>query len=329
MFERKQFHVVWVVLTLFFVMAVVGGCGGEKKTEAPKYPTKPIQMIIPWPAGGASDLAARLIASHAEKKIGQPISPINKDGANGATGWAEAVSAKPDGYTVTLITFDILTNQALGRSPVKYTDFDYLLQFTSQPMAIAVRADSPYKTLDDLIKAAKATPSTLRVSTTPLGGIYHQAWAMLQKQSGTKFRVVPFPGSAEVNTALLGKHVDVQINTLTLLDQYVKNGSIRILGVTSEKRSSIFPDVPTMKELNYNIVYESFRAIGVPKNIPPAVKKTLTDAFTAAFNSKEFQEAAKKAKYDSYYRNPDDFMQFVNKLYPDVQEILKDLGLKK
>jgi tripartite-type tricarboxylate transporter receptor subunit TctC len=317
-------------LVIFPIMALAASTGADTQAAAPfNYPTKPIQMIIPWPAGGATDLASRLMASHAEKLLGRPIMPINKDGANGASGWAEAVDSRPDGYTISVVTFDILTNQALGRSIVKYSDLDYLLQFTSQPMAIAVNFDSPHKSLNDLIQAAKASPSTLTVATTPLGGIYHQLLAMVEKKAGVKFRVVPFPGSAEVNTAILGKHVDAQINTLTLLHQYVKADKMRILAVSSENRNLLFPDSPTLMELNYNIAYESFRAIGVPKNLPPQIKVKLMEVFTKAYNSPEFQEAAIKGKFDPYFRNSEDLGNFLNKLYPAVQGVLVDVGMKK
>jgi tripartite-type tricarboxylate transporter receptor subunit TctC len=330
MSKRNLILVVFTLSVIFPMMALAASTGADTKAADPlNYPTKPVQLIIPWPAGGATDLASRLIASHAEKFLGQPIMPINKDGANGSKGWAEALDSRPDGYTIAVVTFDILTNQALERSPVKYSDFDYLLQFTSQPMAFAVDAESPYKTLDDLIKAAKASPSTLTIATTPLGGIYHQLLSMVEKQAGVKFRVVPFPGSAEVNTAALGKHVDAQVNTLTLLHQYVKSGKTRILAVSSESRNQLFPDSQTLKELNYDIVYESFRAIAVPRDLPKKIKEKLLEAFTNAFNSPEFQEAALKGKFDPNFRNPENFGNFLNKLYPAVQAVLLDTGMKK
>jgi tripartite-type tricarboxylate transporter receptor subunit TctC len=327
---RKR-HYVWVAVIVAVAIfgLIAAGCGGQKQAQQKNYPTKPVQLIIPWPAGGASDLSTRALAKYAEKELGQPITPVNQDGANGATAWAEAVKARPDGYTIVMVTFDIMTNQALGRSPTKYNDFEYLLQFTSQPLAFVVKSDSPYKTLADLLNAAKANPGTLKVATTPLGGIYHQALAMVEKDSGAKFRVVPFAGAAEVNTALLGGHVDAQVNTLTLLDAHVKNGTFRVLAVTSEKRSPRFPDAPTLKELGFNTVHESFRAIAVPKNTPPEVKKALSDAFTKAYNNKEFQQAADKAKFDIYYRSPEDFGKFLDALYPKVQAVLAEAGIKR
>ncbi len=324
-FLRSQMRVLGILLIALMVAAASTSCSGQQS----KFPSKPMELIITWPAGSASDIAGRTIAKYAEKELGQPITPLNIDGANGATGWAEAAKAKPDGYTIAMITFDILTNQATGRSPVKYTDFEYLLQFTAQPMGIIVKGDSPYKTLDDLLNAAKANPETIKVGTTPLGGVFHQVVALLEKSSGAKFRVIPFQGTAEINAAGLGGHVDAQINTLALAYQYVKDGSLRVLAVTSEKRSPAYPDVPTLKELGHDIVMESFRAMAVPKGTPADVKKTLTDAFTKAYNAKEYQETATKAKQDIYYRNAEDFLKFLDDLYPKVNAVIQEVGLKK
>ncbi|MGB9866876.1 MAG: tripartite tricarboxylate transporter substrate binding protein [Bacillota bacterium] len=312
------------VLLSAFLLVTVAGCSGS---QVNKFPTKPIEMIIPWPAGGASDLAARLIAKYAEKELGVGITPINVAGSNGALGWAQAASAKKDGYTICLVTFDILTNQAMGTSPVKYDDFEYLLQFTAQPFGIMVHGDSPYKSLKDLIDAAKAKPETVKMGTTPLGGVFHQAVALLEKASGAKFSIVPFKGSPDLNAALLGKHIDAQMNTISLADQHIKQGTIRLLAVTAEKRMPDYPDVPTLKELGYDVVYESWRAIAVPKGVPSDVKKVLEDAFVKAYKNPEFMDAATKAKYDPFFRDAASFKAFLDSLYPRVQQVVKDLNL--
>jgi len=313
-----------VSLVLLASLAVgLAGCGGQ----AAKFPSKTINMIIPWPAGGASDLAARLIAKGAEKELGVAISPTNIAGSNGAIGWAEAAKAKNDGYTICLATFDILTNQAMGTSPVKYDDFEYLMQFTAQPFGVMVHGDSEIKTIQDLVKVAKDSPEKIKIGTTPLGGVFHQAVALFEKASGGKFSVVPFKGSPDLNAALLGKHIDAQMNTISLADQHIKSGTIRLLAVTTDKRMAAYPDTPTLKELGYDVVYESWRAIAVPKGIPANAKKVLEDAFVKAFKAAEFQEAAQKAKHDPFFRTSSEFKSFVDALYPRVQQVIKDLNL--
>jgi len=322
---KSKLFLVSLVSILMLSFALTG-CGGGSQA---KFPTKAVTMIIPWPAGGASDLAARLLAKHAEAALGQGIIPENREGSNGAIGWDELKRAKPDGYTVGLVTFDILTNQALGQSTVKYDDLDYLLQFTAQPLGIIVRGDSPYKTLDDLINAAKEKSGELKMGTTPLGGVYHQALALFENEAGVKFNVVPFKGSPDINAAALGGHLDAQVNTLTLADQYFKDGTLRLLAVFSEKRLERYSDVPTMKEMGYDIVYESFRGIGIPKGVPEDVKKILTDAFVKAYESKEFQDAAVKAKFDPAFRTGEEFKKFMDETYPKVESILKQTGFVK
>lgn len=321
---RKATSLVLALVMVSFALVGAGCSMGGKK-----FPKKPITLLIPWTPGSASDLAVRSIAKYAEKELGQPITPVNKDGANGATCWAELAAAKPDGYTIGLVTFDIMTNQATGRSPTKYNGFDYLLQFTTQPMGIGVRSDSPYKTLDDLIKAAKAKPSAITAGTTAIGGVIYQVLGMLEKAVGVKFRAVPFQGSSEINAAALGKQVDVWVNTFGLPDQYVKDGTFRLLAVSSEKRIARFSEVPTFKELGYDIVHESFRTVAVPKGVPEDVKKVLADAFKKAFDNPEYQDAAVKAKQETLYRNHADFMKFADALYPKVLAILTDLGMTK
>jgi len=323
MFGYGNGKAVLVAVAVLLVAGIVVGCGSQAK----KFPTKPIELIIPWPAGGASDLATRLLAKSAEKELGVGITPTNVAGSNGALGWAQAAKAKADGYTICLATFDILTNQAMGTSPVKYDDFEYLLQFTAQPFGIMVHGDSQIKTLQDLVDAAKAKPETLKIGTTPLGGVFHQAVALFEKASGAKFSVVPFKGSPDLNAALLGKHIDAQMNTISLADQHIREGTIRLLAVTADKRLPDYPDVPTLKELGYDVVYESWRAIAVPKGVPAEVKKVLQDAFVKAYNSPEFQEGAKKSKYDPFFRDAQQFKTFVDGLYPRVQQVVKDLNL--
>ncbi len=324
---RKWTKALALVIVILMV-AMVAGCGGDSGKQAAKYPEKQLEMIIPWPAGGSSDLAARTLAKAAEKNLGVAITPINVAGSNGAIGWAEIMKRKPDGYSIALVTFDVLSNQALKTSKTKYDDFEYILQFTDQPFGIMVHGDSPYKTMADLVKASKENPN-LKMGSTPLGGVYHQAIALMEKESGAKFSVVPFKGSPDENAALLGKHIDVQMNTMSVADQHIKQGTLRLLAVTSEKRLPEYPNAPTLKELGYNVVYGSWRAIAAPKGLPADVKAKLVDAFTKAYNSPEFQETAKKSQFEPFYRSAADFDKHLKELYPKVEQVLSSMKIVK
>lgn len=294
-----------------------------------EFPTKSIELVITWTPGGPSDIAARMIAKFAEKNLGQPLAPVNMVGGNCAVGWSYLNNAKQDGYTIGQITFDILTNQAMG-SDIKYDTFDYLLQFTRQPLGLCVHKDSPYKTLQDLINAAKAKPGEIMVATTGLGAWHHQAGYMLEKKYGVRFNIVPFKGSAEIMAAQLGRHVDADINTVTTFAQHAKAGSVRMLLCFSDERLPDYPDVPAVVELGISQAgIESWRAIAVPKGVPAPVRAKLEAAFIKAYNDPEFQQLAKKSNFDLIYRNNDQLIKFLEKAYPVVRETMKGMGYAK
>ncbi len=319
-----------VLLTLFlFLMA---GCGQNpfRSAKEQPFPERPLDMIIVWSAGGGSDLAARLIGDYAAKELGQPFTYSNITGANGDKGWQQAVTAEPDGYTVANLTFDILTNQAMGQTNVKYTDFELICQFTVQPIGVFVPAASPWQTLDDLLAAATKEPNTITMATTPLGGFFHQAVTLLENTSDqARFNVVPYKGSAEIIAALAVGKTDAAIQTLTGMEQYMTDNGIRLLAVLTEDRLANFPQVPTARELGYDVVYKSWRGFGVPKDTPEDIRQALVKAFAAAFNHPEFQEKAKRAKLDLVYLGPDDFKDSLDQQYPYVETTLRQLGFVK
>lgn len=324
-------------ICMILVMATaLAGCGGQAAqsgtpaANAPAedpFPTKPMDMIIVWGAGGGSDLAARLIGDYAAAELGKSFVYQNVTGANGAIGWDQAANSPADGYTVANLTFDILTNQAMGQTDIKYDDFDLIMQFTSQPVGVFVPGNSPYQTLDELLEAARKNPETLQMGTTALGGFFHQASGLLEtKANGAKFKYLPYKGSAEIIAALSGKHVDAGIQTLTGMEQHVQEGSIRVLAILTNERSHVFPDTPTAKELGYDVVWESWRGFGVPKGTPEAVRAKLEDAFKKAFDNPDFQKKAIDAGLDLSYRGSSDFKAMLDEQYPNVEAVLKQLG---
>ena len=315
------------VLFLFCAFALVTAL--PSSAWSAEFPSKSIEMVITWTPGGPSDIAARMIAKFAEKNLGQPIAPVNMVGGNCAVGWSYLNNAKPDGYTIGQITFDILTNQAMG-SDIKYDTFDYLLQFTRQPLGLSVHKDSPYKNVQDLISAAKAKPGEIKIATTGLGAWHHQAGYMLEKKYGVRFNFVPFKGSAEIMAAELGRHVEADINTVTTFAQHAKAGTVRMLLTFSDERLPDFSDVPTVVELGISPAgIESWRAIAVQKGTPAPVRAKLEAAFVKAYNDPEYQQLAKKSNFDLIYRNNDQLVKFLEKGYPVVRESMKAMGYAK
>jgi len=318
------------LLVLLLILTITGCFYSQEKVQEIGFPEKPIDLIIVWSAGGGSDLATRLIGSYAAQELGVPFNYLNVTGANGDHGWTQTAKAAADGYTVTNLTFDILTNQAMGQSAVKYTDFDLLCQFTVQPIGVFVSAASPYQTLEDLLKAAAERPNEITMATTPLGGFFHQGATLLENASqNARFDVIPYKGSAEIIAALVSGKAEAGIQTLTGMEPYMEENGLRLLAVLTEDRLDNFPEIPTAKELGYDVVYKSWRGFAVPKGTPEPIKETLIQAFEKAFNNPEFQKKAEAAKLDLVYAGPEAFKEALDQQYPHVEMILKQLGFVK
>jgi len=274
-------------------------------------------------------MAIRMIIKFAEKELGKPIAPINMVGGNGDICWRHLVKAKPDGYTIGLVTFDILTNQVMG-SEAKYDRLYYVMQFTHQPMGLYVHKDSPYKTVQDYVEGVKANPGKITVATTSLGGLLHQAGYLLDKKYAIKPNYVPFKGTGEILTQQLGKHVDASISTTTKQAPHVKVGTLRMLVTFSDMRLPDYPDVPHIKELGVaDVGFESWRAVAVPKGVPRNIQNKLRAAFKKAYDNPEYQALAKKSQYDLLYRENKEIMEFLKKQYPTVKTNLKEMGFAK
>ncbi|MEA4891887.1 MAG: tripartite tricarboxylate transporter substrate binding protein [Peptococcaceae bacterium] len=302
----------------------------ELRAAVENYPEKPIEMIIVWSAGGGSDLAARLIGSYAAKSLGQPFVYSNVTGKNGDEGWKKAQQAPADGYTIANLTFDILTNQAMGQTDVKYTDFDLICQFTVQPVGIFVSAASPFQSLEELLAAAAERPNEITMATTPLGGFFHQGVTLLENAAGkARFNMVPYKGSKEIIAALIRGKAEAGIQTLTGMEQYMEEEGLRLLAVLTEERLANFPEAPTARELGYDVVYKSWRGFGVPKGTPPEIRQRLETAFREAFNDPEFQQKAQRARLDLVYAEAEDFRAYLDAQYPHVEGVLRQLGFVK
>jgi len=306
------------------VAALLLSACGDGGDEATAYPDGPIDMIIPWGAGGSSDLAARMFASHLEEQVGVNVNPINQAGANGANGWANLAAADPDGETFGLITYDILTNQVLNADGTTLEDVDFLMQFEEQPFGLYVNSAGDYKEVDELVEAGPE----VTFGTTGLGGNGHQAPGLLAEATGATFTYVPFDGSNEQISALLGNHVDAIVAAPTATAQYVESGDFIQLATFTAERTEIAPDVPTLQEMGYDVPpYSSFRGFGAPVGLPDDVRQTLTDAMRATVEDPEFREDAEEMNMHLVYLDSEEFTGYLNDMVPVVREVLTELDL--
>lgn len=329
---KNTFFIVMVLTISTILFACNETNGSEKSGNGSDYPSKSISAISPWPAGSGSDIAFRGYTDYLGSELDQTINVQNISGGNGGVGWAEAAQAKNDGYNISLLTFDVLTNEALGVSTVSYKDFELINMFTVQGMLLITHSDYDYKDLEGFLAAAKKAKEdgkTLTIGTNGDYGIWHQAGALMAKETGTEgaFNFVPMDGSSEQVSELLGKHLDAIIVSPTPAIGHIQSGKLLGLGTLTEERLPALPEIPTFMENGYDVKYESWRAVAVPKGTDESILNVLRDAGKKAFDDPEFQKWANESNIDPYYLDHEQTLEYLEALYPKVEQIIKDFNI--
>ena len=296
------------------------------------YPTKPVMLLVAYPAGGATDIGARILASIAEKELGQPIVVINKGGAGGQVGFMELSKQKPDGYYIGFINLPSLNTMVLDpdfKAAFTMDSFTPIINQVLDPGIVYVRGDSPYKEFKDLIADARKRPGELKVGVTGILGDDHLALLMMEKAAGVKFRMVVFEGDAPHITAILGAQIDCGFLNVAGQVPKVKGGQLRALAVMDKERVKFFPDVPTMVELGYpTIISSSTRGIAGPKGMPESVVKKLQEVFKKAIEDPQHREKMDQTGLTIKVMVGDEYrkyiMDFHEKLKPLVEQARKD-----
>ena len=320
MFQRSRLKVAIAAIGML-VSAAAG---------AQDYPTKPITLIVPWPAGGSTDLSMRAIAESASKVLGQPIAIDNKAGGSGTVGPATmAASAKPDGYTIAqlpITVFRLPLMQEVSWDPSK--DFTYIVHLTGYTFGVTTSAEGPFKTWQDVVEFAKANPGKVTYATPGAGTSLHIGMEQIAAMAGIKLTQVPFKGGAETNAAVLGQHTMLQADS-TGWRPLVDAGKLRLLMVWTGTRSPNYKDVPTLKELGYPMVYDSPFGIAGPKGMDPKIVAKLHDAFKKALDDPAV--IATLAKYDMVpnYKGTEDYKKFVVEVTNSERKVIETLGLAK
>jgi tripartite-type tricarboxylate transporter receptor subunit TctC len=266
------------------VLAAAAGSAG-----AQEFPNKPVQLMVAYPAGGSTDVGARIVASIAEKALGQPIVVVNKGGAGGQVGWTELVRQRPDGYYIGYINLPATNTVILDpdrKAIFSEKDFTPIINQVLDPGVIWVRADSPYKTVQDLIDGAKKAPNTIRTATTGILSDDHLAILMTEEAApGAIFRLVHLEGGAAQLKEIMAGNIDAAFDNVGSIMTRVKSGEVRALAVMDEVRSKFLPDVPTMKELGYpTVVSSSTRGIAGPKGMPEPIVSKLREVLKKAMD---------------------------------------------
>ncbi len=254
---------------------------------AQDFPNRPINLMVAYPPGGSTDIGARIVASIAEKALGQPVVVVNKGGAGGQVGWTDLIRQKPDGYNIGFINLPGLNTVILDPERQAIFDINSFTPIINQvldPGVIWVRADSPYKTMQDIVDAAKKAPGTIRAATTGILSDDHLAILMVEEAApGATFRIVHLEGGAAQMKETLGGNVDVSFDNVGSIVKQVQGGQVRAITILDGQRSKFLPDVPTTKEAGYpTVLSNSTRGIAGPKGMDPKVVAKLADVFKKA-----------------------------------------------
>lgn len=322
---------MWIRLAVGVVVACAG-VGVNASTAHAVYPEKPVTLIVPYPAGGAADLIARNLSDGARGKLAQPLVVVNRPGGAGTVAASEVVRARPDGYTVGLMAGSIMTLQP-HRVALAYKgpdDYTPIVEVVNVPVVWAVRADTPWKTFKDMLEDAKKSPGKIRVGGPGLGGTVHLAVEIVKDKSGTSLTYVPFAGNAESVPALLGGHVEVIILQPSDVIPHMRAGKVRFLGTTDGKRSPLYPDVPTFKEIGFpEAGFGVYYFVIAPKGTPAGAVQTLHDAVKQVLESEPFQKFAQETSSAIEYRGPADLKRQLEADYAFFGTMLDKLKLPK
>jgi tripartite-type tricarboxylate transporter receptor subunit TctC len=298
--------------------------------QAQSFPTRPITLLIGFPAGGTTDIAVRAIAEAASKALGQPVVVDNKAGGGGTVAISTmAATARPDGYTISIIpsnAFRLPHMQATTYDPLK--DFSYIANLSGYTFGVTVKANAPYKTFNDLVEFARANPGKLVYGTPGAGTSLHIGMEQIAQKYGVKFTHVPFRGTAETNAAVLGGHIVAQVDA-SGWRPLVQSGDLRLLVVWTADRLKSFPDVPTLTETGFPLVVNSPFGIAGPKNMDPAVMKRLEDAFRKAMEDQGVRDTL--ARYDMVpdFREAQAYRAFAEASFETERTFVQQLGLGK
>jgi tripartite-type tricarboxylate transporter receptor subunit TctC len=294
--------------------------------QAPDWPNKPIEIIVGFAPGGGTDLIGRAIAAALEKQLKVPVKVVNKAGGGGVVGFDLLRNAPADGYTLGIITAQIITANLRGVMPASYRDFTHVAMINIDQAAIAVPAKSKWKTFEEFLKAAKAAPGTISVGNGGEGGSYHMMMRNLENAADIKVKHIPFDGAPAAILQLVGGHIDAAAIGAVEVAPQVEAGAARILAVAGQKgdpRFEGFPDVPTTAELGIPLQIGTWRAIGMPKGVDPAIVKKLNDAVAAAVKDPSFVATMDRMNSPVRYFGPEELVSYIQGQEETYKQIYK------
>ena len=300
--------------TVLASAALLAATGAHAQAD---YPSRPVTLIVPYAPGGTTDVVGRSLAAALTKQLKQSVIVDNKPGAGGTLGVVEMLRTKPDGYRLTMVPVSVFRQPYVQKTQYDpLNDLTYVASFTAYDFILGVAADSPFKTVKDVVDAAKAGKGVDYGTPGKFTG-NQVAMALLAKAAGVQFTHVPFKGDSEATTALLGGHVKTIVSTNGILN-FMDSGKVRALAVAAEKRPPAFSKVPTFKEAGYDVVVPSPLGLAGPKGLPQPIVQKLEAAVKAALEDPEMQRIIQNNGIRTDYRDSAAYTAFARKSFRDV-----------
>jgi tripartite-type tricarboxylate transporter receptor subunit TctC len=283
--------------------------------SAQQFPTKPVTLICPWPAGGSTDGSLRALAEATAKYLGQPVIIENRPGASGSLGAVAMLNARPDGYTITQVAISVLRLPHIQKTPYDpTTDLTYILGVSGYTFGVVVRSDAPWKNWAEFVAYAKANPDKVTYGTPGANTSLHITMEEIALKQNIKWVHVPFKGASDNMTGLLGGHVVASAES-TGWAPHVDAGKLRLLVTWGEKRTKRWPNVPTLKEVGVDIVSNSPYGLAGPKGMDPKVVKILHDAFKKGAEDPLHLAALERYDQDLWYRSTEDYARYARETF--------------
>ncbi len=316
-----------------FVRHALAGAGllllSSGSPQAQDFPSRPVTLIVPFAAGGTTDIGLRALAAATEKHLGQSIVVENRTGAGGVLGPLQmATSAKPDGYTIAQIPITVFRYPFTRKTTFDpINDLSYILSLSGYTFGIVVKKDAPWATFQDLLADAKANPGKISYGTPGAGTTLHLTMEQLAKERGIKWTHVPFRGTSESTNALLGGHIGA-VADASGWAPLVNGGQLRLLVIWTDKRAKSWPSVPTLKEAGIAMVSNSPFGLAGPKGMDPKVVKILHDAFKKGMEEPAYVETIARIDQEPFYLNTEDYRAFVTRTVAEQKQLMEELGFK-
>ncbi|SIT71410.1 tripartite tricarboxylate transporter substrate binding protein [Edaphobacillus lindanitolerans] len=322
-----------ILSALLLFSAVLGACSdsgssAEAEDAAAGYPEKPIQLIVPWSAGGDTDAIYRIASAELSKELGQKVVIQNVAGASGVVGAQQALTAKPDGYTLLAVHDSVAMSQMTGQAEFGYSDFEPVAMLTSSYDFVATSPDNPWDSMADLVADAEKNPGKISYAAS-IGSTSQLEPVLLESVADIKLNIVGYDGTAERMKAVVAN--DVALGSVSAIagKDYIADNRMKLIGYNGAERSNVLPDVPTLKEQGLDMVSGTNRGIVAPKGTPEAIIERLSDALEKVASNEDFVKKIVDMGTDVNFKNTEDYKEFIKQSEEEMKELLKTSGLLK